>query len=52
MTLAIEITTRMQEAEAKKNADKEEQEAKGSLQKTQIKDEAKAEKEKMELYNL
>lgn len=42
----------MQEAEAKKNADKEEQEAKGSLQKTQIKDEAKAEKEKMELYNL
>jgi hypothetical protein len=31
VTLAIEITTRMQEAEAKKNADREEQEAKGAL---------------------
>ena len=42
----------MQEATAKKNADREEQEAKGALQKKKIIDEAKAEKEKMELYNL
>lgn len=31
VTLAIEITTKMQEAEAKKQADKNEQEAKASL---------------------
>jgi len=31
VTLAIEITTRMQEAEAKKNADKMEEEALGAL---------------------
>ena len=52
VTLAIEITTKMQEAEAKKHADKNEQEAKASLQKRRIEDEALAEKEKRELYNL
>jgi hypothetical protein len=31
VTLAIEITTKMQEAEAKKYADKNEQEAKAAL---------------------
>lgn len=52
MTLAIEITTKMQEAEAKKQADQNEQEAKASLQKRKIEDEALAEKERKELYNL
>lgn len=52
MTLAIEITTKMQEAEAKKQADKNEQEAKAALKKRQIEDEALAEKERRELYNL
>jgi major vault protein len=52
VTLAIEITTKMQEAEAKKQADKNEQEAKAALKKRQIEDEALAEKERRELYNL
>lgn len=52
VTLAIEITTKMQEAEAKKLADQNEQEAKASLQKRKIEDEALAEKERRELYNL
>ena len=52
VSLAIEITTRMQEAEAKKQADKMEQEAKGALQKRKIEDDALAEKERKELYNL
>jgi major vault protein len=43
VTLAIEITTKMQEAEAKKQADKNEQEAKAALKKRQIEDEALAE---------
>ena len=42
----------MQEAEAKKQADKMEQEARGALQKRKIEDDSLAEKEKMELYNL
>lgn len=42
----------MQEAEAKKQADKNEQEAKASLKKRQIEDEALAERERKELYNL
>lgn len=52
VTLAIENTTKMQEAEAKKQADKNEQEAKASLQKRKIEDEALAEKERTEYYNL
>jgi major vault protein len=52
VTLAIEITTKMQEAEAKKQADKNEQEAKAALKKRQIEDEALAEKERRDLYNL
>jgi hypothetical protein len=38
VTLAIEITTRMQEAEAKKQADQSEQESIGSLTKRKIQD--------------
>lgn len=52
VSLAIEITTKMQEAEAKKQADKNEQEAKAALKKRQIEDEALNEKERRELYNL
>ena len=52
VTLAIEITTRMQEAAAKRQADKIEQEAKGALEKQKIEDEANAEKERKELYDL
>jgi len=52
VTLAIEITTKMQEAEAKKQADKNSQEAQAALKKRQIEDEALAEKERKELYNL
>jgi len=43
VTLAIEITTKMQEAIAKQNADRQEQEAKGALMKKKIEDDAKAE---------
>ena len=52
VTLAIEITTRMQEAEAKRQADKKEQEAKGSLEKQKIEDEAASEKDRRGLYDL
>ena len=52
VTLAIEITTKMQEAEAKKHADKNEQEAKAALKKRLIEDEALAERERRELYTL
>ena len=52
VTLAIEITTKMQEAVAKQNADRQEQEAKGALMKKKIEDDAKAEQEKKELYSL
>lgn len=52
VTLAIEITTKMQEAEAKKTADKNEQEAKAALKKREIEDLALNEKERKELYNL
>jgi major vault protein len=52
VTLAIEITTKMQEAEAKKMADKNEQEAKIALKKREIDDLALNEKERKELYNL
>ena len=52
VNLAIEITTKMQEAEAKKQADKNEQEAKAALKKREIEDLALAEKERKELYNL
>lgn len=42
----------MQEAEAKKNADEIEQKAKGSLSKSKIEDDALAESEKKNLFNL
>lgn len=52
VTLAIEITTKKQEAEAKMHADKNEQEAKAGLKKRQMEDEALNEKERRELYNI
>lgn len=50
--MAIEITTKMQEAEAKKAADKMDAESRGALTKRKIEDEALAEKEKRELLTL
>jgi major vault protein len=52
VTLAIDITTRMQEQEAKRIADKKEQVARGALQKQMIEDEATAEKEKKDLFDI
>ena len=52
VTLAIEITTKRQEAQARHNADKLDQEAKGELQKLIIDDESKAELAKKDLLEL
>jgi len=49
VTLAIEITTKRQEATARHNAEKLDQEAKGELQKLIIEDESKAELSKKAL---
>jgi len=50
--LAIEITTKSQEATARHEAEKIEQEAKGRLERQKISDEAEAEKSKKELLAL
>jgi len=50
--LAIEITTKSQEATAKHEAERIEQEAKGRLERQKIADEAEAEKSKKELLGL
>jgi len=50
--LAIEITTKSQEATARHEAERIEQEAKGRLERQKIKDEAQAEKTKKELLQL
>lgn len=52
VTLAIGITTQMQEAAAKRQAEKIEQEAIGALNKQKIEDEANAESDRKELYDL
>ena len=52
VTLAIEITTKRQEATARHNAEKLDQEAKGELQKLIIEDESKAELAKKALLEL
>lgn len=52
VTLAIEITTKRQEAAARHNADKLDQEARGELQKLIIEDESKAEAAKKGLLEL
>jgi len=50
--LAIEITTRSQEAEARHEAERREQEARGKLESQKIKDEAEAEKYRKNLLTL
>jgi len=50
--LAIEITTKSQEANARHEAERIEQEAKGRLERQKIHDEAEAEKSKKELLSL
>mmetsp|Transcript_8465 Transcript_8465/g.21375 ORF Transcript_8465/g.21375 Transcript_8465/m.21375 type:complete len:876 (+) Transcript_8465:195-2822(+) len=50
--LAIEITTKSQEATARHEAERLEQEAKGRLERQKIEDEADAEKARMELLQL
>jgi major vault protein len=50
--LAIEITTKSQEATARHEAERIEQEAKGKLERQKISDEAEAEKSKKELLSL
>lgn len=50
--LAIEITTNSQEATARHEAERTEQEAKGRLERQKIKDEAEAEKARTELLKL
>jgi len=50
--LAIEITTKSQEAAARHEAERREQEAKGRLERQKIDDEAEAEKAKRELLSL
>jgi len=50
--LAIEITTKSQEASARHEAERIEQEAKGRLERQKISDEAEAEKSKKELLSL
>jgi len=50
--LAIEITTKSQEATAKHEAEKIEQEARGRLERQKITDEAEAEKQRQELLSL
>jgi len=50
--LAIEITTKSQEAEARHEAERREQEARGKLENQKIKDEAEAEKYRKNLLSL
>lgn len=50
--LAIEITTKSQEATARHEAERREQEARGRLERQKLKDEAEAEKAKKELLTL
>jgi len=50
--LAIEITTKSQEATARQEAERREQEAKGALERQKINDEAEAEKSRAELLKL
>jgi len=50
--LAIEITTKSQEATARHEAERREQEAKGRLERQKIDDEAEAEKARRELLSL
>jgi major vault protein len=50
--LAIEITTKSQEATARHEAERREQEARGRLERQKLKDEAEAEKAKKELLAL
>jgi len=50
--LAIEITTKSQEASARQDAERIEQEAKGRLERQKISDEAEAEKARTELLTL
>jgi major vault protein len=52
VTLAIEITTSMQEAEAHRAAQKQEQEAVEVLKKQKIEDEVAAEADKKTLWNI
>jgi major vault protein len=50
--LAIEITTKSQEAEARQEAERREQQARGKLERQKIKDEAEAEKSRRSLLEL
>jgi major vault protein len=50
--LAIEITTKSQEAAARHEAERREQQARGRLERQKIEDEAKAEKERTKLLGL
>jgi len=50
--LAIEITTKSQEAEARHEAERREQQARGRLERQKIEDEAQAEKSRKELLSL
>jgi major vault protein len=50
--LAIEITTKSQEAEARHEAERREQEARGRLERQKIEDEAEAEKARKDLLQL
>jgi major vault protein len=50
--LAIEITTKSQEAAARHEAERREQEARGMLERQKLNDEAEAEKARMELVRL
>ena len=52
VTLAIEITTQSQEAAAKREAERVDQEARGRLERQRILDDAEAEKAKRELLTL
>ena len=52
VTLAIEITTQSQEATAKREAERAEQEARGKLERQKIHDDADAEKTKKQLLEL
>jgi len=50
--LAIEITTKSQEAEARQEAERREQQARGRLERQKIQDEAEAEKSRRQLLEL
>jgi len=52
VTLAIEITTQSQEAAARREAERHEQESQGRLERQRIEDEAAAEKARKELLSL